>query len=86
MAKKHIHKYHRVDTSAGELWACGLPDCTHFMPAHYTELLPGRASICWECGENFILTRENMQKKQPVCPDCAGITDLTALLEQKVMP
>ena len=80
MSKKHIHRYHKVDTGAGELWACSMPDCTHFMPAHYTALLPGRASICWECGEIFILTKENMKRNQPKCPECEGITELVSIL------
>jgi hypothetical protein len=50
------------------------------MPAHYTELLPGRASICWECAENFILTKENMRRKQPICPDCEGISQLASVI------
>jgi hypothetical protein len=70
MSKKHTHKYHKVETSAGALWACGLPDCNHFMPSHYARLLPGKMSICWECGEQLILTDLNMRRDQPICPDC----------------
>ena len=73
MSKKHIHKYHRVDTGAGQIWACSLPDCSHFMPAHFTQLLPGKASICWGCGMQFILTLLNMNRPQPICPDCEGL-------------
>ena len=81
MSKKHIHKYHRVDTDAGSIWACGLPDCNHFMPAHYTRLLPGKSSICWECGELLILTEQNMKHKQPICPDCMDVMTTLASVD-----
>lgn len=73
MSKKHTHRYHRVTTGAGQIWACSLPDCNHFMPAHYTELLPGKATICWECAEPFVLTKAAMERDKPVCPDCGGL-------------
>ncbi len=70
MAKKHIHKYHKVDTEAGPLWACGLGDCNHFMPSHYAKLLPGKTSICWGCGELFTLDPISMERSKPMCGDC----------------
>jgi hypothetical protein len=75
-SKKHTHRYHRLDTSAGQLWACSLPDCNHFMPVHYNATLPGKYSICWGCGNPMILTTENMKDAQPQCPDCTGIADI----------
>ncbi len=78
MAKKHTHKYHRVDTDAGSIWACGLPECNHFMPVHYTKLLPGKWSICWECQDPFILTEQNMRASNPICPNCSTLSMVVA--------
>lgn len=78
MAKKHFHRYHKVITSMGDIWACGLPDCQHFMPMHMTPLLVGKSSICWSCGNPMILTQENMKSPQPTCSDCKGEEDLVA--------
>ena len=71
--KKHIHKYHkvRVNKHSDEiLWACGQSDCYHFMPKHYEATLPGKATICWECGEVTVLDERNMQLDKPVCYNC----------------
>ncbi len=75
---KHTHKYHRVG-KFNSLWACALPDCNHYMPKHLEELLPGKASVCWECGDAFILTTNNMKADKPLCDECnpvmVGVTD-----------
>ena len=86
MANKHIHRYHKVSTGTGPIWACGLPDCTHFMPAHYTGLLIGKSSICWNCGNNMILTTEGMKTNQPVCFDCTNETELVSQLTSSRLP
>lgn len=75
-ARRHTHKYHHVDTPYGKLWSCALPDCNHHMPAHYEATLPGKYSICWQCGEKFILNPENMKQDKPICENCKlGIGD-----------
>jgi hypothetical protein len=35
-----------------------------------TDMMPGKASICWECGTDFDLTISNMKNDKPLCPDC----------------
>jgi len=72
-AKRHIHKYHRVDLGGTEVWACALSDCNHFMPPHYTKLVEGKSSICWNCGESITLNKSNMIDDEPKCNDCRGI-------------
>lgn len=54
-AKQHTHKYHRRTVNYRPVWACGLPNCTHFMPPSMEELVIGRNSICWGCGDEFEL-------------------------------
>jgi hypothetical protein len=70
MSKKHIHKYHRIATKFQKLWKCGFSDCSHFMPSHLTEVIVGRDSICWGCGETFRLTPELMMRDRPLCSYC----------------
>lgn len=68
--QKHIHKYHLVAMKFRSLWCCGLPTCSHHMPPDLVETLPGKASICWECNEPFILDDVNMKDAQPRCANC----------------
>lgn len=69
-ARRHIHKYYRVEIAGVKVWACALPECTHYMPAHMTALVDGKASFCWDCGERFILNPTNMNDDKPICSDC----------------
>lgn len=81
-ARRHAHKYHRVTTTFGKVWACALPDCTHYMPQHMENLLPGKQSICWNCEEIFVLNPMNMKDEQPVCDECKGSEDLGKTLSE----
>lgn len=83
MSKKHIHKYHKVETDAGALWACALPDCNHFMPSHYAKLLPGKGSICWSCDDLFVLDGQNMLESKPRCNECR-LGDLSKVIDEKL--
>lgn len=69
-AKRHTHKYYQAEVSAGRLWACALPDCGHWMPAHYANLVLGKASLCWKCGERLIIGSEHMKMTKPLCDAC----------------
>jgi len=70
MAKKHIHKYHKINLAYSRLWACALPDCNHYMPKHLENNVPGKKSICWECGNEMILDDHNMLNDKPICLSC----------------
>ena len=77
---KHIHKYQRIQRKySGGVWACALPDCTHFMPKNVEDQVEGKLSVCWTCGEPFILDEDNMKNDRPVCFKCTGDMDLDAL-------
>ena len=82
-AKRHIHKYYRLELAGQSIWACGISTCTHHMPAHMTPLLNGRASICWACGDDMILNQQNMKRDKPKCDDCDGLADINEYLESK---
>lgn len=69
-AKRHPHKYHRVDTTFGKVWACALSDCNHYMPQHMESLLPGKNAICWSCNEPMVLDSDNMKEDRPRCISC----------------
>jgi hypothetical protein len=66
--EKHIHKLKRYSFKTGNtLYFCALPDC-HF------KLNPGMAlgkrSICWRCGEPFIMTEYSLRLAKPHCANC----------------
>ncbi len=70
--KKHVHKYHLVPFVNGprSVWACGMPDCNHYMPEHMAHLIPGKSSICFGCGNEFTLTEDSMSRPEPICAKC----------------
>lgn len=70
MAKKHIHKYMRQALRHITVWRCALPQCSHFMPPHFNDLIIGRASICWSCGNTFTLDESAMADDMPTCINC----------------
>jgi len=74
MAKKHTHKYHQVLMNSIPIWACALPDCTHYMPNHLKNMVAGKASFCWGCDAPIVLDPVNMKLEQPLCSNCLGIT------------
>lgn len=69
-AKRHIHKYHRIEVAGEKVWACALGNCNHYMPAHMVNMVPGKNSFCWECDEMIILGPDNMIEDRPRCFNC----------------
>ena len=72
-ARRHIHKYHHIELNFGKVWACALPDCSHYMPPHIEQMVIGRNSICWKCDGKMILDPINMKDEHPICNECASI-------------
>lgn len=70
MAKKHIHKYHKVNIGYTKVWACALPNCSHHMPHNMEDLVIGKSSFCWECNNPIVLDEINMQVDKPICRVC----------------
>lgn len=76
-AKRHVHKYQRITFTFGsKVWACRLPDCNHYMPRHLEATVEGKATICWQCGNDFVLDRDAMLEDSPRCPKCRGIAEI----------
>lgn len=77
---KHVHKYFFKFNPPGYLsvWACALPNCTHYMPTHMIHFMEGKNSICWSCNEEHRLDLDSMQCKsefrenvlEPLCANC----------------
>ena len=81
---KHIHKYMKVilggrrivikdgrryieKTGGYPVMKCTVPKCTHYIAQ---DLAIGRSTICWKCGNEFVLNSENVQLKRPLCYEC----------------
>jgi hypothetical protein len=65
MKEKHIHKYRRIKIGKNKdyvVYKCFL-DCPHYITP---ELVIGRMSICWYCGNEFEMTKASLKLK-PTC-------------------
>ena len=82
-SKRHTHKYHRVLVAGTKVWACALPDCPHYMPSHMTELVFGKNTYCWSCGEVVVMNRDMMNQDRPECIQCSAVNELAAKLASK---
>lgn len=82
-ALRHTHRYLRTFPNVNRkeaIWACTIDGCSHYIPYNTTVL--GRYSLCWNCGEKFMITGDNLSQDQPICPDCTNPVDKNALNEQ----
>ena len=67
-AKKHVHKYHKING----LWYCALDDCSHFMPRNVPEeAMLGKLSICWNCDGEMRLDEDLLKEDKPRCAACS---------------
>jgi hypothetical protein len=72
--KTHTHKYILRNIGSKvkprKVYACSLPDCSHFMPT--MALVIGKETICWQCLKKTIITTDMIRKKvkKPRCLDC----------------
>lgn len=66
MTKHQVHKYKRIKFKSGHIvFRCMLPGCSHFIRE---ELLRGRLSVCWRCGEEHVITNTRLSKQH--CDSC----------------
>jgi len=88
--KKHIHKYRLVNIGTRDkpkkVYACSLPDCSHFIPHHLRKTVIGKKTICWECDKEMIMSRDIVRKNtvKPRCWHCRGIDNPS--LSEKLIP
>lgn len=65
---KHIHKLKRLRYKSGnDIFFCALPDCTF---KTNISLALGKRSICWRCGEPFIMNEYSLRLSKPHCDNC----------------
>ena len=64
----HIHKLYKQKTSTGKnIYRCGFSGCPSF---YYEAIVVGQASICWRCGDKFVISRGDLRIKYFHCQDC----------------
>jgi hypothetical protein len=75
--EKHIHKVKRQKFKSGnEMYFCTLPDCYFKVnPALYL----GKESICWRCGNTFIMNEYSLRLAKPHCEKCHQPKDKNSL-------
>ena len=64
----HTHTYVRYKSRPG-YFRCDSPDCTHFIDK---ESVLGKISLCTTCGEQFLLSREDLKRARPKCLNCSN--------------
>ncbi len=65
---KHTHKFKRLKYKSGNcIFFCALPDCSQKIS---TALALGKRSICWRCGETFIMSEYSLRLAKPHCDAC----------------
>ena len=66
--EKHIHKLKRLKYKSGSvIFFCSLPDCSFKINI---SLALGKRSICWRCGDTFIMTEYALRLAKPHCEKC----------------
>ena len=66
--EKHIHKLKRLKYKSGSvIFFCALPDCSFKINI---SLALGKRSICWRCGDTFIMTEYALKLAKPHCEKC----------------
>lgn len=66
--EKHIHKLKRLKYKTGNIvFFCALPDCSF---KSNIALSLGKRSLCWRCGESFIMNEYSLRLAKPHCDSC----------------
>lgn len=66
--QKHTHKLRRHTYKTGNaVYFCALPDCSYKI---HTALALGKRSVCWRCGEDFIMNEYAIRLAKPHCEKC----------------
>jgi len=65
---QHTHKLKRLKYKSGNaVFFCALADCSYKVN---TPLALGKRSICWRCGEDFIMNEYSLRLAKPHCMKC----------------
>lgn len=79
----HTHTYVKLGIRFGNrlFYKCDDPDCYHEAD---TNKILGKRSLCSICHQNvFILTKEDLRRARPRCPDCSKTKESIARKETK---
>lgn len=65
---QHVHKFKRLKyKTGGQIFFCTQPDCSvKLNPA----LALGKRTICWRCGEPFLMNEYALRLVKPHCENC----------------
>lgn len=67
--KIHMYKRYSVGAKKWVIYRCMLPNCTHHV---LPQMLVGRLSICYRCGEDFTCGEKDLNRAQPHCEPCTN--------------
>lgn len=68
MPEKHTHKFRRhTYETGGVIYFCVMPDCSVKIKPPLTL---GKRSLCWRCGETFIMSEYSIKLAKPHCENC----------------
>lgn len=64
-----VHKYKRVEWGKNKtiVFRCMLPGCSHYV---HEEFVRGRMSLCWKCGNPFVMNPDKERRVKPKCDAC----------------
>ena len=69
----HIHMYEKVKWGANKtvVWKCCLVECRHYL---HVEFILGKKSLCFKCGQPFLMTYTKLLRNRPKCDDCQSVS------------
>lgn len=82
-SKNHIHRYKYVNIGKKDkslnVYACSLPNCSHYMPVNHEKLLIGKETLCNQCMEKTIMTADIVGRHivKPRCYSCRTGSKIT---------
>lgn len=71
----HVHTYirsHRTKSSNRVIYKCSHPNCYH---TAFADMLEGKASICNQCKDTFMLSNYDLRMSRPKCNNCKETKD-----------
>jgi hypothetical protein len=76
----HIHKLKRLKYKTGNIvFFCALPDCSY---KSNVALSLGKRSLCWRCGQSFIINEYSLRLAKPHCEACHKPKKIDATMEE----
>jgi len=80
----HTHKLKRIKYKSGNsVFFCVLPDCT-FKTSIPLSL--GKRSLCWRCGNSFIMSEYCLRLAKPHCEACHKPKKLDDIKLDEIIP